>query len=277
MFWSSFEGDNEAKENFLNKIILIGAPAGFVFLLLVVIILFFVCRRKRARERKKELDGFPLKTITSSHKAKKTRGGVTRGRESIRYEPPPAHLTSTGDDPEIDEHRPHQPMIIVQQPGSSACAQRSTGDEESQLLCPEYPKTLNLLPVDENVEKNQLENGRTSGLYESIGSLGGGRCDPQNKQNTEQEEEERYVTQDQIAAKREDSQKNPAQGAPHEYSHLKVQPTNDPPRPPEATYENVRDSVHFYETLSFGDQRGPFARNKKPMSSFAPKGNPSVD
>ena len=198
----------------LNKILIIGAPVGGAILLVIIFVIVFTLTRKRSRKRRQLLQ--------NGAKPRRSRNMVTRGAYSVRYESPSAASTLGGDSmtegllPTADE--PDQPEILVEQPNGTV---PSTDTENVPLVASGYSEKCDPLRVDLNSEQSKLDDGASAGLYDSIGSLTKIGCAPNGGKS---DDEDRYVTQDQInaarQATREESQSQ-AQASPDE-GHYKI-------------------------------------------------------
>lgn len=177
----------------LNKILIIGAPVGGAILLVIIFVIVFTLARKRSRKRRQLLQ--------NGAKPRRSRDKVTRGAYSVRYESPSAESTLGGDSmtegllPTADE--PDQPEILVEQPNGTV---PSTDTENVSLVASGYSEKCDPLRVDLNSEQSKLDDGESAGLYDSIGSLTKIGCAPNSGKS---DDEDRYVTQDQINAARQ--------------------------------------------------------------------------
>lgn len=265
------QANETAKDNMLNKILIIGAPVGGAFLLVIIFAIFVAFARKRSRKRRQLLqnDSMP----------KRSRDMVTRGAYSVRYEPPSAASTVRGDSmtegllPTEDE--PDQPEILVEELNGTL---PSAAMEDIPMMASGYSDKCDLLRVDLNLEQSKLDEGSSAGLYDSIGSLSKVGCAPDDGKS---DSEERYVTQDQINAAREATrEKSQAQASPDE-GHYKipreVAAMDDFYKRPKdlsdgSTYVNMNlpPAENLYETL---EPKEPVYENTKP----SPNGEEHAD
>lgn len=181
-----------SKDNMLNKILIIGAPVGGAILLVIIFVIVFSLARKRSRKRRQLLQ--------NGAKPRRSRDMVTRGAYSVRYESPSAASTLGGDSMTegllSTSDEPDQPEILVEQPNGTV---PSTDTENVPLVASGYSEKCDPLRVDLNSEQSKLDDGASAGLYDSIGSLTKIGCAPNGKSD----DEDRYVTQDQINAARQ--------------------------------------------------------------------------
>ncbi|KAL9973847.1 hypothetical protein ACROYT_G020353 [Oculina patagonica] len=272
------KADGGSKENFLNKIMMIGAPAAGGLLLLIILIIVFVLSVRRSRRRKQlQQNGeIPMQIMKAKRKRKRSKDVVTRGANSVTYEPPSGHSTLTRDSltvgllQTVDE--PDQPVIIVQQPNGTL---PRTEADDAPLLATGCSDKYDHLRVDLSGGQSKLEDGRASGLYDSIGSFGINGCsDAAKAADGKSDDEERYVTQEQIDATRDKAQ---VQAAPQEghYKRPKPEPHYKRPKadrevandvPNENTYENLPDTDHLYEDLGLKSSEDPVYENTRAFS-----------
>ena len=201
---------------------------------------------------------------------------VTRGAFTVRYEPPSEQSTLGGDSmtegllPAANE--PDQPVILVQQPNGSLPRAET---DDVPLLATGYSHKCDRLRVDMNSEQSKLDEGRSSGLYDSIGSLRKIACSPDGGKS---DDEERYVTQDQINATRElNSQAQAASNEGHYKTPREVakdvhykRPRGEAKDVPSGnTYANmnVLDPGNMYDTLGLKDPEEPVYENTKAVPS----------
>ena len=247
----SFSAHEVTKENPLKKFFMIGVPAACAFLLLIISIVFIVRSRKR-----KQL--YQNGVVTKSKRRKRSKDVVTRGVFSVRYEPPSGNTTL--DSVSMTEgllqtaNEPDQPVIVVQEANGSL--PRGVA-EDVPLITTGNSDKCDHLRVDLSAEQRQLEEGRASGLYESIGSLGKAGCSNETKlDDGNSDDDERYVTQEQIDATRDTAQSqaqadyktpNGHYKSPKTEVHYKTPKTRVAKNVPD--YENLKDKEHVYETL----------------------------
>ena len=196
----------------LNKILIIGAPVGGAILLVIIFVIVFSLARKRSRKRRQLLQ--------NGAKPRRSRDMVTRGAYSVRYESPSAASTLGGDSMTegllSTSDEPDQPEILVEQPNRTV---PSTDTENVPLVASGYSEKCDPLRVDLNSEQSKLDDGASAGLYDSIGSLTKIGCAPNGGKS---DDEDRYVTQDQInAARQATCEKSQAQASPDE-GHYKI-------------------------------------------------------
>lgn len=264
-FWL-FSADEESKEN-LNKIMMIGAPAGGALLVIIILIIVFVSSIRRSRKRKQiQQNGeIPLKMIKSSRR-RRSKDVVTRGASSVRYAPPSAQSTLSEDSMtegllQIGDE-PDQPVIVVQPPNGSL---PRTEVEDAPLLAAGYSEKCDHLRVDLSANETTLAEEGASGVYDSIGSLLRAGCSKEAKPNEgKSDDEERYVTQEQIDATRDNAQ---AQAAPNEDHYKRPKGGVVKNVPHGNTYENLPDTDHLYESLGLKDPEDPVYENTRALPS----------
>ena len=252
IYFLPFSADKESKSRSLNEILLIGAPVAGGLLLLIILIAVFVSSRRRSRKRRLQNGEIPLQQDRS-------RGAVTRGAFSIRYEPPPAHFDFTEDSmtegllQPSDE--PVRVTILIHEPNGAVA-------EDAPLVRNGYLEKCKL-SVDLNTEGSKLVDGQ---LYESIGSLGGAGC----KTAANNDSGERYVTYDQMAVTRDKAPLEPrAKTPPQECNHFeRCNGARAKAITPQGKiYENVQDSEHVYETLGLEGAEDPVYENTRVVPS----------
>lgn len=263
----------------MNKILIIGAPAAGGLLLLILLIFLFVLTIRRSRRRKRLLqDGeIPLEIIKSKRKRKRSKDMVTRGAYSVTYEPPSGPSTLTGDSMTVgllqsadEPDEPDQPVIVVQQPNGTL---PRTEADDAPLLATGHSDKDDHLRVDLSTGQSKLEEGRASGLYESIGSLGKADCSDAAKAEGKSDHDERYVTQEQVNATRDKAQVQTAPGEGH-YKTPKAEPHYKRPKakvakdvPNGNVYENLPDEDRLYEILGMSHPEDPLYENTRATSS----------
>lgn len=199
---------------------------------------------------------------------------VTRGAYSVTYEPPSGHSTLTGDSMTVgllqSADEPEQPVIVVQQPNGTL---PRTEADDAPLLATCHSDKYDHLRVDLSTGQSKLEEGRSSGLYESIGSLGKAGCSDSAKADGKIDDDERYVTQEQVNATRDKAQ---VQTAPREdrYKTPKAEPHYKRPKekvpkdvPNGHMYENLPDVVRLHEILGMSNPEDPLYENTGATSS----------
>lgn len=262
----SFSADEAPKENSLKKILIIGAPVACAFLLLIIVIVFIGRSRKRKQFHQNG-------EVTKSKRRKRSKDAVTRGAFSVRYEAPSGN-TTLGSDSMTDgllhaTDELDQPAIVIQEPNDSL-PRAEAGD--APLLAAGNSDKYDHLRVDLSREQKQLEEGRASGLYESIGSLGkAGGSNEAKSDEGKSDEEERYVTLEQMDATREKAQpqaqtdcNNPnghyqTPRAAAEEDHYKTPKTIIAKDVPD--YQNLVGEDNVYETLGLKDAEDPVYEN----------------
>lgn len=206
---------------------------------------------------------------------------VTRGAFSVRYEAPSGNSTLGGDSmtegllQTADE--PDQPVIVVQEANGSLPRAEA---KDVPLLTAGNSNRCDHLRVGLSAEQKQLEEGRASGLYESIGSLGkAGSSNEAKPDEAKSDDEERYVTQEQIDATRDKAQSlaqadyktpNGHYKTPKAEVHYKTPKTEVAKDVPD--YQNLVDKEHLYETLGLKDPEDPAYENARALPDNADRG-----
>ena len=218
----------------------------------------------------------PMNIIKPKRRRKRSKDVVTRGAYSVTYEPPSGNSTLAGDSMTVDlletADEPDQPVIIVQQPNGTL---PRTEAEDAPLLAAGDSDKYDHLRVDLSAQQGKLEEDRGSGLYDSIGSLKKAGCSDAEKAADagKSDDEERYVTQEQIDATRDKTQ---AQAAPHDghYKRPKAEPHYKRPKaevandvPHGNTYENLPNTDHLYDALGVKNPEDPVYENTRASSS----------
>lgn len=225
-------------------------------LLLLIILIVFIGRSRKRKQLHQNGE------VTKSKRRKWSKDPVTRGAFSVRYEPPSGNTTLGSDS--MNEgllqsaEEPDQPVIIVQEANDSPSRAEA---EDVPLIRAGNSDNYDHLRVDLSAGRGQLEEGRASGLYESIGSLGKAGCSHEAKPDEgKSDDEERYVTQEQVDATRDkaQSQVQPDYNSPNGHYktpkadvHYKTPKTRFAKDVPD--YQNVADKEHVYETLGVKD------------------------
>lgn len=239
LFCFSFSVDKESKSDFYNKILMIGAPAAGALLVLIILIAVFVSTRRRSRKARLQNGEFPL-VSTDSRQQRRTREAVTRGAFSIRYEPPAPHFQG--------EDSMTQGLLQSDQPAQVNGSLPRAVAEDAPLLAASSPEKCKL-SVDLNTEHKKLAESRSSGLYDSIGSLKGAG----SKNEAKSDGGERYVTHGQMAATCDKAPLSAAAKIPrHECNGAAAKAT-----PQGNIYENLSDSEHLYDTLNLEGKEDP--------------------
>ena len=244
---------------------MIGVPVACAFLFLIILIVFIGRSRKRKQLHQNG-------EVTKSKRRKWSKDAVTRGALSVRYAPPSGNTTLGSDS--MDEgllqtvEEPDQPVIVVQEANDSPPRAQA---EDVPLITAGNSDNSDHLRVDLNAGQGQLEEGRASGLYESIGSLEKAECSSEARPDEgKSDDEERYVTQEQMDATRDkaQSQVQPDYKSPNGHYktpkadvHYKTPKTRVAKDVPD--YQNVGDKEHVYETLGVKDPEDPVYENAK--------------
>lgn len=249
----------------MKKILIIGAPVAGAFLMLIIVTVFIGRSRKRKQLNQNG-------EITKSKRRKRSKDAVTRGAFSVRYEAPSGNTTLGSDS--MTEGLLHaadesdQPAIVIQEPNDSL--PRAVA-EDAPLLAVGNSDKYDHLRVDLSREQKQLEEGRASGLYESIGSLGkAGGSNEAKPDEGKSDEEERYVTLEQMDATRDKAQpqaqtdcstpnghyQTPRAAAEDHYKTPKTIIAKDVP-----DYQNLVSEDNVYETLGLKDPEDPVYEN----------------
>lgn len=259
----SFSAHEATKENPFKKIVMIGVPTACAFLFLILLIVLI----GRSRKRKQS---YQNSEVTKSKRGKRSKDVVTRGAFSVRYEPPSGN-TTLGSDSMTEgllhtADEPDQAVIVVQEANGSL---PRAGAEDVPLITAGDSDKCDHLRVDLSAEQKRLEEGRASGLYESIGSLGKAGCSNETRSDDgKSDDEERYVTQEQIDATRDAAQSqaqadykipNGHYKTPKTEVHYKTPKTRVPKDVPE--YENLENKEHVYETLGLKNPEDPVYEN----------------
>ena len=258
----------------MKKILLIGVPVACAFLVLIILIVFIGRSRKRKQLHQNG-------EVTKSKRRKRSKDVVTRGAFSVRYETPSGNTTLGSDSmtegllQTADE--PDQPVIVVQEANGSLPRAEA---EDVPLITAGDSDKCDHLRVDLSAEQKQLEEGRASGLYESIGSLGKAGCSNETRRDDgKSDDEERYVTQEQIDATRDKASSqtqadyktpNGHYKTPKAEVHYKTPKTRVAKDVPD--YENVADKEHVYETLGLKHPGDPVYENTRASSDNADRG-----
>ena len=258
----------------MKNVLMIGVPVACAFLLLIIVIVFIGRSRKRKQWHQNG-------EVTKSKRRKWSRDAVTRGAFSVRYEPPSGNTTLGSDS--MNEgllqsaEEPDQPVIVVQEANDSLPRAEA---EDVRLITVGNSDNYDHLRVDLSARQGQLEEGRASGLYESIGSLGkAGSSNEAKPDDGKSDDEERYVTQEQMDATRDkaQSQAQPEYKSPNGHYktpkadvHYKTPKTRVAKDVPD--YQNVADKEHVYETLGMKDPEDPVYENTKDLPDNADRG-----
>lgn len=215
-----------------------------------------------------------MQVIKAKRKRKRSKDVVTRGAYSVTYEPPSGHSTLTGDSMTVGllqmADEPDQPVIIVQQPNGTL---PRTEADDAPLSAAGYSDKYDHLRVDLSGGQSKLDEGRASGLYDSIGSFGKAGCSDAAEtadHDGKSDDEERYVTQEQIDATRDKAQAEGHYKRPKPEPHYKrpkadLEVAKDVPN--ENTYENLPDTDHLYEDLGSKNPEDPLYENTRAFSS----------
>lgn len=263
----SFSADEAPKESSLKKILIIGAPVVCAFLLLIVVIVLII-GRSRKRKQLHQNGG-----VTKWKRRKRSKDAVTRGAFSVRYEAPSGNTTLGSDS--MTEGLLHaadesdQPAIVIQEP-SDSLPRAEAGD--APLLAAGNSDKYDHLRVDLRTEQKQLEEGRASGLYESIGSLGkAGGSNEAKPDEGKSDEEERYVTLEQMDATRDKAQPQAQTDCNTPNSHYqtpRAAAEEDHYKTPKKIiakdlpeYQNLVGEDNVYETLGLKDPEDPLYEN----------------
>ena len=234
---------------------MIGVPVACAFLLLIIVIVFIGRSRKRKQLHQNG-------EVTKSKRRKWSKDAVTGGAVSVRYAPPSGNTTlgsgSMNEGLLQTAEEPDQPVIVVQETNDSLPRAEAA---DVPVITAGNSDNYDQLRVDLSARQGQLEEGRTSGLYESIGSLGKAGCSNEAKPDDgKSDDEERYVIQEEIDATRDkaQSQLQPEYKSPNgHYETLKADVHYKTPKTRVAKdvpdYQNVADKEHVYETLGVKD------------------------
>ena len=244
---------------------MIGLPVACASLFLIILIVFIGCSRKRKQLHQNG-------EIKKSKGRRRSKDVVTRGTFSVRYEPPSGNTTLGSDSmtegllQTADEQ--DQPVIVVQEANGSL---PRADAEDVPLIAAGNSDNCDHLRVDLNAGQKQLEDGRASGLYESIGSLGKAGCSNETRPDDgKNDDEERYVTQEQIDATRDHAQSqaqadyktpNGHYKTPKAEVHYKTPKTRAAKDVPD--YQNLADKKHVYETLGVRNPEDPVYENTR--------------
>ena len=260
----SFSADEAPKESSLKKILIIGVPVACAFLVLIILIVFIGRSRKRKQLHQNG-------EATKSKRRKRSKDTVTRGAFSVRYEPP-SGITTLGSDSMTEgllqtADEQDQPVIVIQEPNGSLPRAEA---EDVPLITAGSSDKYDHLRVGLSAEQKQLEEGRASGLYESIGSLGKAGCSSEAKPDDgKSDDEERYVTQEQIDATRDNAQSR-AQADYTPNGHYKTPKAEVHYKTPKRMvaedvpdYQNVVENENVYETLGSKDPEDPVYENTR--------------
>lgn len=247
----------------------------------MLIILIVFIGRSRKRKQLQQNGEIPLKITKPKRQRKRSKDVVTRGAFSVRYEAPSGNSTLGGDSmtegllQTADE--PDQPVIVVQEANGSLPRAEA---EDVPLLTAGNSNRCDHLRVGLSAEQKQLEEGRASGLYESIGSLGkAGSSNEAKPDEAKSDDEERYVTQEQIDATRDKAQSlaqadyktpNGHYKTPKAEVHYKTPKTEVAKDVPD--YQNLVDKEHLYETLGLKDPEDPAYENARALPDNADRG-----
>lgn len=247
----------------------------------MLIILIVFIGRSRKRKQLQQNGEIPLKITKPKRQRKRSKDVVTRGAFSVRYEAPSGNSTLDGDSmtegllQTADE--PDQPVIVVQEANGSLPRAEA---EDVPLLTAGNSNRCDHLRVGLSAEQKQLEEGRASGLYESIGSLGkAGSSNEAKPDEAKSDDEERYVTQEQIDATRDKAQSlaqadyktpNGHYKTPKAEVHYKTPKTEVAKDVPD--YQNLVDKEHLYETLGLKDPEDPAYENARALPDNADRG-----
>lgn len=247
----------------------------------MLIILIVFIGRSRKRKQLQQNGEIPLKIMKPKRQRKRSKDVVTRGAFSVRYEAPSGNSTLGGDSmtegllQTADE--PDQPVIVVQEANGSLPRAEA---EDVPSLTAGNSNRCDHLRVGLSAEQKQLEEGRASGLYESIGSLGkAGSSNEAKPDEAKSDDEERYVTQEQIDATRDKAQSlaqadyktpNGHYKTPKAEVHYKTPKTEVAKDVPD--YQNLVDKEHLYETLGLKDPEDPVYENARALPDNADRG-----
>lgn len=247
----------------------------------MLIILIVFIGRSRKRKQLQQNGEIPLKITKPKRQRKRSKDVVTRGAFSVRYEAPSGNSTLGGDSmtegllQTADE--PDQPVIVVQEANGSLPRAEA---EDVPSLTAGNSNRCDHLRVGLSAEQKQLEEGRASGLYESIGSLGkAGSSNEAKPDEAKSDDEERYVTQEQIDATRDKAQSlaqadyktpNGHYKTPKAEVHYKTPKTEVAKDVPD--YQNLVDKEHLYETLGLKDPEDPAYENARALPDNADRG-----
>lgn len=247
----------------------------------MLIILIVFIGRSRKRKQLQQNGEIPLKITKPKRQRKRSKDVVTRGAFSVRYEAPSGNSTLGGDSmtegllQTADE--PDQPVIVVQEANGSLPRAEA---EDVPSLTAGNSNRCDHLRVGLSAEQKQLEEGRASGLYESIESLGkAGSSNEAKPDEAKSDDEERYVTQEQIDATRDKAQSlaqadyktpNGHYKTPKAEVHYKTPKTEVAKDVPD--YQNLVDKEHLYETLGLKDPEDPVYENARALPDNADRG-----
>lgn len=247
----------------------------------MLIILIVFIGRSRKRKQLQQNGEIPLKITKPKRQRKRSKDVVTRGAFSVRYEAPSGNSTLGGDSmtegllQTADE--PDQPVIVVQEANGSLPRAEA---EDVPSLTAGNSNRCDHLRVGLSAEQKQLEEGRASGLYESIESLGkAGSSNEAKPDEAKSDDEERYVTQEQINATREKAMSqaqadyktpNGHYKTPKAEVHYKTPKTEVAKDVPD--YQNLVDKEHLYETLGLKDPEDPAYENARALPDNADRG-----
>lgn len=232
----------------------------------MLIILIVFIGRSRKRKQLQQNGEIPLKITKPKRQRKRSKDVVTRGAFSVRYEAPSGNSTLGGDS--MTEG--------LLQTGSLPRAEA----EDVPSLTAGNSNRCDHLRVGLSAEQKQLEEGRASGLYESIESLGkAGSSNEAKPDEAKSDDEERYVTQEQINATREKAMSqaqadyktpNGHYKTPKAEVHYKTPKTEVAKDVPD--YQNLVDKEHLYETLGLKDPEDPVYENARALPDNADRG-----
>ena len=257
---------------------MIGVPVACVFLLLIILIVFIGRSRKRKQLHQNG-------EVTKSKRRKWSKDAVTRGAFSVRYEPPTGNTRLGSDSMNegllLTAEEPDQPVIIVQETNDSP---PRVEVEDVPLITAGNSDNYDHLGVDLSAGRGQLEEGRASGLYESIGSLGKAGCSNEARPDEgKSDDEDRYVTQEQIDATRDKAQSRVQPDYKSPDGHYKTpkadvhykMPKTRVAMPDVPDYQNVANKEHVYETLGVKDPEDPVHENTIGVPDNADRGEQS--